>query len=180
MVIPRFDSLRPFWPVPDRLFLQRVCDHLRPRRLVTTEVYVRGPVYLPVYVSVGIQVRAGYFEDEVRATVRNILNLYLSAIPPGGPERLGWPLNKRLMRKDLEAVVTRVPGVEFVESLELGVSSPVDIPEFTMSGLQLPVLTGVNVVVGAAEPLASVFGTQTPPVDTGTRIVPIPVSKAKC
>jgi hypothetical protein len=180
MVIPRFDPVRPLWPVPDRLFLQRVCDHLRPRRLVTTEIYVRGPVYLPVYISVGIRVRAGYFEDEVRATVRSVLNLYLSSNRPGGPEQLGWPLNKRLMRKDLEAVVTRVPGVEFVESLELGVTSPADIAEYDMTGLQLPVVVGLNVVSGVAEPLAEVFGTQMTPTDPGTRVVPIPVSKAKC
>ncbi|HEX5167166.1 MAG TPA: putative baseplate assembly protein, partial [Thermomicrobiales bacterium] len=179
MVVPRFDPVRPLWPTPDRLFLQRVCDHLRPRRLVTTEVYVRGPIYVPVYISAGIQVRAGYFEDEVRATVRTVLNLYLSANPPGGPEQLGWPLNKRLMRKDLEAVVTRVPGVEFVESLELGVGSPVDIPDYDMTGLQLPVVVGLNVVTGVAEPLATVFGSP-PPSDPGIRVVPIPVSKATC
>ena len=102
------------------------------------------------------------FEDEVRATVRTVLNLYLSANPPGGPEQLGWPLNKRLMRKDLEAVVTRVPGVEFVESLELGVGSPVDIPDYDMTGLQLPVVVGLNVVTGVAEPLATVFGSPPP------------------
>jgi hypothetical protein len=179
MVVPRFDPVRPLWPTPDRLFLQRVCDYLLPRRLVTTEIYVRGPVYVPVYISAGIQVRAGYFENEVRATVRNVLNLYLSANPPGGPEQLGWPLNKRLMRKDLEAVVTRVPGVEFVDSLELGVGSPVDIPDYDMSGLQLPVVVGLNVVTGVAEPLAAVFGTP-PPSDPGIRVVPIPVSKATC
>ena len=33
MVVPKFDALNPLWPVPDRLFLRRVCDYLDARRL---------------------------------------------------------------------------------------------------------------------------------------------------
>src|SRR5207302_1215045 len=48
VVVPDVDPVSPYWPVPDRQFLRRVCDHLDPRRLVTTEVYVRGPDYVGV------------------------------------------------------------------------------------------------------------------------------------
>ncbi len=182
MVIPQFDPLDPLWPKPDRLFLQRVCDYLDPRRLVTTEIYVRGPDYVPVYISVGLQVQGGYFQDLVRQTVHDRLHGYLSSLPPGGPEGMGWPLKKRLIKKDLEAVVTRVPGVEFVDSLELGVGSAVDSPYQDLTDLQLPKLMGLNVTVGTAEPLALVFGAAgaqpapgKPPAPT-----PVPVSKATC
>lgn len=180
MVIPKFDAMRPLWPTPDRLFLRRVCDHLDPRRLVTTEIYVRGPQYIPVYVSVGIQVRGGFFPDLVRQEVSNRLNGYLSALPPGGPEGKGWPLNKRLLRKDLEAVVTRVPGVEFVDSLELGVKDPVDVPEYPLSGLELPMLVAWSVREGTAEPVASIVATTPSPDPSNIRVVHVPVSKAKC
>jgi hypothetical protein len=180
MVVPKFDTLRPLWPTPDRLFLRRVCDHLDSRRLVTTEIYVRGPQYVAVYVSVGIQVRGGFFPDTVRQEVGTRLNGYLSALPPGGPDGKGWPLNKRLLRKDLEAVVTRVPGVEFVESLELGVKSPVDIPEYDLTGLELPMLVAWSVQEGAPEPLASIVTTVPSTDPSRTKVVHVPVSKAKC
>jgi hypothetical protein len=181
LVIPRFDVLNPLWPEPNRLFLQRVCGHLEPRRLVTTEVYVRGPSYVRVYVSVGIQVRAGYFVDQVQKDVENTLRVYLSSLPPGGPDGIGWPLRKRLVRKDLEAVIARVPGVEYVDSLQMGVENPVDIgdADYNLSGLQLPKLVGVLVRQGNAEPLELAFA----PAGTGPTLdrgVPIPVTRAKC
>jgi hypothetical protein len=179
LVIPESDPVRPFWPTPDRQFLQRVCDYLDPRRLVTTEVYVRGPEYLPVYVSAGVRVKAGYFADVIRALVSDTLKVYLSALPPGGPDGAGWPLSKRLLRKDLEATVTRIAGVEFVESLELGVGSPAAIEDFALTGLQLPYIAGLNVTEGQAEPLATVFGPPAAPAP-GVRVVPVPVSRAKC
>ena len=179
--IPKFDPIRPFWPSPDRLFLRRICDYLEPRRLVTTEIYVRGPTYVPVYISVGIQVRAGHFPDVVRQTVSERLNAYLSALPPlGGSEGRGWPLNKRLIRKDLEAVVTRVPGVDFVNSLQLGLKTPQDGPEHDLFGLELPMLVGLSVREGEAESLDSVFA-PTPDTDpTSVKVVPVPVIRAKC
>lgn len=179
LAIPLSDPVRPLWPTPDRLFLQRICDYLDSRRLVTTEIYVRGPQYLPVYLSVGVSVRAGYFADAVRQDVRDTLNLYLSALF-GGPDGTGWPLGHRLMKKELEAVATRVAGVDYVDSLELGVNNPSDIgdAEFPLSGLQLPYVAGIAVVEGSAEPLDSAFGPPTPP--SGPKVVPVPVSRTKC
>ncbi len=103
-------AVRPGWPIPDRLFLRTVCDYVAPRRLVTTEIHVRGPEYISVYISVGIQVREGHFQDVVNRAVDQRLHEYLSALPPGGPDETGWPLNRQLLAKDLEAVVTRVLG----------------------------------------------------------------------
>jgi hypothetical protein len=178
VVIPRFDSLRPRWPAPDRLFLRTVCDYLDTRRLITTEIYVRGPVYRRVYLTVGIQARAGFFIDVVRQNVTARLYEYLSALPPGGPDGTGWPLRKRLLSRDLEAVATRVPGVEFVVSLRMGVESAEPIDDYEVSGLELPLLERISVVEGEAEPLTSLL-----PGDTGTtsgRVVPVPVSRTKC
>jgi hypothetical protein len=185
LVIPRFPveagsgASDPLWPVPDRLFLSRVCAHLDERRLVTTEISVNGPEYQRVFVSVGIQVRAGFFVDKVEKDAEAALALYLSALPPGGPEGAGWPLKKRLVDKDLEAVVTRVPGVEYVNSIEMGVESPEPTEFKDLTGIQLPRLAGVSVRQGAAESLASVFA---PPgsVPSRTQDVPIPVTRAKC
>ncbi len=187
MVVPRFDAINPFWPTPDRLFLHRICDHLDSRRLVTTEIYVRGPEYVPIYLSVGIKVQGGHFPDIVRQTVRDRLNGYLSALPLGGPEGQGWPLKKRLIKKDLEAVVTRVAGVEYVNELKLGIRTPVEVIEdetdsnlaSNLTGLQLPKLVGLAVTEGEADELSSFVGQAGQP-DTQVKVVPVPVSKKTC
>ncbi|HEV2763186.1 MAG TPA: putative baseplate assembly protein, partial [Pyrinomonadaceae bacterium] len=180
MVIPETDPLRPLWPSPNRLFLQRVCEHLDPRRLLTTEIYARGPEYVPVAVSVGIAVRAGHFRDEVIQDVSERLELYLSSLAPGGTDETGWPLNKRLMRKDLEAVVTRVAGVEYVDSSQMGVGNDLthDVEFYDLSGLQLPLLSSVSVREGTAEPLEDILGPAAPQAEP--KVVPVPVSKSTC
>ncbi len=181
LVIPATDRLRPLWPTPDLLFLRTVCDHIAPRRLVTTEIYVRGPSYQPVYVTVGIAVREGYFRDVVRQAVDGRLHAYLSALPPGGPDETGWPLNRQLLARELEAVVSRVAGVEYVVGLQMGVGDALTALEdpFPLTGLQLPWLAGLIVSEGEAEPLANL--TQGSAGDTAaTGFKPVPVSRAKC
>ena len=179
LAVPKYDAVRPRWPIPDRLFLQTVCDHLDSRRLITTEVYVRGPVYLDVYLSVGLRVREGHFRDVVIQDVRARLEEYLSALPPGGPDGEGWPLSRRLMKKDLEAIVTRVAGVEYVQSMQMGVGSGFDIELRDLAGLQLPRLARLGVREGEAESLAALLG-ETTPGGPPVEVLPVPVSRTKC
>jgi hypothetical protein len=180
MVVPLTDPVNPLWPVADRLFLRRVCDYLDTRRLVTTELHVRGPDYVPVYVSVGIAVQAGYFPDLVRQAVTTGLRNHLSSLRGLGPVGGGWPLRKKLLSKDLEAAATRVDGVEYVDSLQLGVNSGTPVIEYDFVGLQLPRLDGLSVVEGTAQPLASVLGSVVQPPQPGVSIVPVPIIKTKC
>jgi hypothetical protein len=147
---------------------------------VTTELYVRGPDYIPVYISIGIAVQSGYFPDLVRQTVTAGLQQYLSSRNGLGPGGAGWPLRKALLAKDIEAAATRLDGVEFVNSLLLGGADGTAVDSMTFTGLQLPRLDGLLVVVGDAPPLASVLGTVVQPAQPGVSIVPVPVSKAKC
>lgn len=182
LLAPRFDPVDPLWPVPDRLFLRRVCDYLDARRLVTTEIHLRGPEYQPIYISVGIQVSGGFFPDVIKQLVAERLQLYLSALPPGGPLETGWPLQKRVLRKDLEAVVTRVGGVEYVEGLLLGAGTSVDTPEIKLNGLQLPRLAGLRVTEGQPESLMTLFGQAGagPDGPSAPIITPAPVIKTTC
>jgi hypothetical protein len=180
MALPTTDLTNPLWPTPDRLFLRRICDYLDTRRLVTTELYVRGPEYVSVYVSVGIAVQAGYFPDLVRQAVTTGLQNYLSSLRGLGPTGNGWPLRKTLLAKDLEAAATRIDGVEFVDSLLLGRADGAAVDSLDFTGLQLPRLDGLLVVEGAAQPLANALGTVVQPAQPGVNIVPVPVIKAKC
>ena len=51
LVLPRNDPRHPTAPEPDRLFLNTICRYLAPRRLVTTELFLRGPTYVDLWVS---------------------------------------------------------------------------------------------------------------------------------
>lgn len=181
MVVPQTDRTHPLWPTPDRLFLRRVCNHLDPRRLVTTEIHVRGPEYVDVHLSVGVQVRQGYYRDQVVKDVRERLRTYLSALPPGGPEEEGWPRNRKLLKKELEAVAARVAGVDFINSMLLGVGAALNLEDYSsLTGLKLPRLATVEVRAGEAEDLATILGEDSGATAPAVEVVPIPVTKEVC
>ncbi len=209
LVVPRDDPVQPDAPQPDRLFLDAVCQWLDPRRLVTTEIFVRGPEYVSLWVSVGIVTLPGQLREQVRREVREALMSYLSPLT-GGPavpgaasldpvcpapdgettqgcadlRGTGWPLGMEVRRQDLEAVATRVSGVRYVQSIKLGVLTPAgstltDVERVQMAGLQLPHLVGLSVREGEAEDLAALLGQQ-PAVDVPPTMVPVPVLPQTC
>ena len=193
MVVPRSDAQQPNAPRPDQQFLTAVCAWLDPRRLVTTEVAVRGPAYRPIRVSVGIATLPGQVpalvEQAVAAAVQAFLSPLTGGLPPTDPgdpaattaTGTGWPLGTAVRPQDIEAVATRVAGVRFVDSVLIAMTgadgavvSPVDaVP---LSGLELPAAT-VTVISGAAtDPAGLAGGAQSVPATQ----VPVPVVPDTC
>lgn len=135
MLIPKYDAQNPDAPMPDRFFMDAVCSHLEPRRLVTTEVFLRPPVYRAIWVSVGLEVVPGASVAQVREAVKKELLQFLSPLPP--PERQGvleeqaallttpqyaemrkgWPLGKPVAPLELLAVASRVSGTLLVNKV---------------------------------------------------------------
>jgi len=196
MVLPRTDPLQPDAPRPDRYFLDAICDYLDPRRLVTTEVILRGPVYHSIWISVGIAVVAGMAVAEVREAVAQALRDFLSPLPPDGVQTLedvtsvlrapqlaerrkGWPLRKRVVAAELEAVVNRVEGVLFVNSLLVAEGTGAAQPSIDMRGLDLPRVAGISVTVGDPLDLDQLRG-QRPEITAAVGFVPVPVVPEEC
>ncbi len=156
MVVPRDDPQQPEAPTPDDAFLRTVCDHLEPRRLVTTELHVRGPRYKPVYVSVGIDTAPDREIAPVQEAVRKRVRAFLSPLR-GGFEGEGWPLEHDVDRTELLTVVARVPGVRAINELRVGEADSETSP-ISITGLDLPHLKTVAVEEGGAPPLDDVRG----------------------
>lgn len=172
LAIPRHDPGQPDAPRADRPFLNALCRHLDPRRLVTTELVVRGADYKGVWISVGIEAAAGYAIAQVVDDVKRRLRDALAPIGPAGampreaalfaprtadPAR-GWPLRTAVASRVLLAEVARVSGVTSVADVLLaeGERSASDVIE--MSGLQLPRILGISVVVGDPLPIDALRG----------------------
>lgn len=182
MVIPRYDVAQPEAPIPDRLFLELVCKHLEPRRLVTTEVHVVGPKYKNIYVSVGIEVAAGWDFPPVREAVNNAIRDFLSPLK-GGRDGKGWPLKKAVVAKELEAEATRVEGVAYVTQLLLGDEFGDDVDYVPLSGVELPRILKVDTQQGDPEPLEQLLGEATISLEDAAKrkqIVPVPVIPKEC
>lgn len=202
MAIPRTDPGRPDYPRADRLFLNNLCRYLDPRRLVTTELIIRGPVYKPLWISAGVDVAAGFSVAETVDAVKQRLRQFLAPISPealqGGfaaqsgllfgpvPNAAlrGWPLRTAVSARVLLAEAARVAGVVSVAGLLLaqGTNTPTDIID--MTGLELPQVLGISVVAGDPLPIAALRGDAAAgggiPPATAPPILPVPVIPETC
>jgi baseplate J-like protein len=174
LVVPN-DRRRPEAPVPDPFFLRAVCDYLEPRRVLTSEVHVRGPQYVNVWVSVGITVAPGQdiatVREEVKAKVRQLLSP-----TAGGFDGKGWPLEKAVDEREVLVAVARVAGVATVNQVLLWGDSSDPVPSVPITGLQLPRLDRLGVAIGDAENL-----TPAPAAPTGKpRRLPVPAVPREC
>lgn len=196
MAIPASDPAQPDAPRADRLFLNALCRHLDPRRLVTTELVVRGPEYKGIWISIGIEVAAGFSVAQAIDDVKQRLRDVLAPVGPAGatprdaplftprvndPAR-GWPLRTAVASRVLLAETARVSGVVSVADVLLaeGDRNPGDVVE--MSGLELPRILGISVVLGEPLPIDALRGNT--PSNAGneaaTSVLPVPVVPETC
>jgi len=162
LLIPRLDPRRPDYPLPTADFINAVCNHLAPRRLVTCEVLLRGPVYTGVWISVGIEIVAGQSVAVVRERVRAALREHLAPLPHAvavvpGLEG-GWPLFRSVSALELGTVAARCEGVLGVSGLLLGDAGGSLRDTVPMQGLQLPLIAGLSVTLGDPVPLGDLIG----------------------
>ena len=197
MAIPRFDPGQPDAPRADRLFLNALCRYLDPRRLVTTELVLRGADYKGIWISVGIEAAAGWSVAQVVNDVKQHLQDWLAPVGDAGAEprnaplftprgtdpARGWPLRTAVSSRVLLAEVARVPGVVSVADVLLAEGSLPAADSVQMSGLQLPRVLGLSVVAGEPLALAAVRGdaSSAAPADASApRRLPVPVVPESC
>ena len=191
LAIPRFDPANPEAPRPDRQFLDALCRYLEPRRLVTTELVLRGPIYKGVWLSVGIEPVAGASVAATCDAVRKRLRAFLSPLPPYGfagqqpplygyapPDGRGWPLGQPVQSRVLLAEAARVEGVKSVGPVLLAEGSGPAVETVSIDGIELPEVLGISVVPGDAIALANLRGE--PGAEPGPRRLPVPMVAETC
>jgi hypothetical protein len=194
MLIPTFDPVNPDAPSPSNDFLDAVCRYLDTRRLITSEVFLRGPDYVGIWVSIGIQVLPGLNAGPVRDAVKAAVLSFL-APTTGGAQQLpsdpaillsapqsvykGWPLGKSVIALELIAVAGRVAGVEFVQGVLLAKDGGA-VPQVDFSGLELPRVLGISVTDGDPLSLADLQGTAPPAAGAGAGAAQVPVIPQEC
>lgn len=179
VVWPKEDKHNPNAPLPDKNQIRSVCKWLDARRLITTELYVLPPKYVPIAIAVGVKVKNGFGIDAVRHWVELALRQYLAPLPPYGPNGKGWPLGRRIHSAELEAAAHQVEGVEYLEGLELigwdEVGNEIaNIVELNKN--EVPELIGITVENG---PITLRPGELLEPANQAVA-VPIPVIKEVC
>lgn len=172
LLLPAYDPIHPDAPQPDAVFLNSICAYLDPRRLVTTEIFLRGPDYVPIWVSAGMTVQAGYSIAQAREAVRKALTNFLSPY--------AWPLRKPIIDRELMAVASRVEGVVMVNQLLMAMGADAPVTEIHLDRLELPQVLGIAIGIGEAMPLDDLRGQAAPIASDSGRFVPVPVIPEEC
>jgi hypothetical protein len=200
LAIPRYDPAYPNAPRADRGFLDALCSHLDPRRLVTTELVVRGPIYKGIWISVGIETIGGASIAETGEAVRQRLREVLTPLPAEGfagqqgplygppppAEQRGWPLRTPVQARVLLAEAARVPGVRSVAPVLLAEGSGAAVETVSIEGIELPEILGISVVAGDPIELSSLRGDSSQTGSTGStgstgpKRLPVPVVAETC
>jgi hypothetical protein len=174
MVIPRSDPQQPEAPRPDALFLQNICDYLEPRRVLTTELHIRGPVYRRIGVGIGIQGVPGQAEAPLVNAVTAAVVQFLSPLT-GGFDGQGWPLGKTVEPAEILAAASRVPGVARINGVIIVDEAGNALPNgLAISGLELPRANPIRVASGATPTPAATA----PPDDVAA--LPVPIVPENC
>ena len=201
LVVPRRDPAHPEAPAPDSSFLNALCEYLEPRRLVTTELFLRGPTYVDLWLAIGFNAVAGRAFAEVRDEVEVAVRQFLSPLPlnPGPPadapvleretpedlvRRRGWPLRKSITTGELMVIVSRVSGVASVNRVGLAVGEEAESATVDLSGLELPRIARLSVTEGEPITLKELRG-RTAVSATGSdpqapRSIAVPVIPREC
>ncbi len=167
MVLPQKAAVTSPNPRPDRPLLETVHAYLEARRPLGTELYVIGCEYIPLGLSVGVDIQDGFGRDGVLQAVRDTLHQFLWPLVPGDATGTGWALGKTVQERELEVVVARVAGVRAVRGVllfqelsqeqnsgwqRIPAPGPCLPAELRLEAWQLPELLAVVVTDGEAAP----------------------------
>jgi len=97
-------------PVPSAQTLQLVATWLDSHRLITTEVYVLGPVYRQVEIQVSVIADPKYLIAVVTQTLTNVLLAYFNPIT-GGADGTGWGFGETIYSSETFRQILITPGV---------------------------------------------------------------------
>ncbi|GAA0930219.1 putative baseplate assembly protein [Kribbella koreensis] len=114
-----FGALRPSDEV-----LQRLADHLEPRRMLGARLLIEPPFYRAVTVVARLTAAADASAERVRPAALEALYRFMHPLL-GGPRGDGWPLGRTVQTGDIHACLQRVRGVESVEDVRLYLADPV-------------------------------------------------------
>ncbi|OZG70296.1 putative baseplate assembly protein [Hahella sp. CCB-MM4] len=153
-VLPPAERVLGNTPKPTKGLLKDVFEYVSARTLVGTELYVLSPMFIPVAVSLVIQVLDAKTEQTTIQAVKQAMVDYLWLLAPGGAQGRGWAMGKTVRANELLTQAARVAGVLSVNPVALFAEKDGEWKRVSASeGLllepyQLPDLQGVGVVIG--------------------------------
>ena len=103
---------------------EEIQDYLDSRRLLTTTLEIAEPRYQWVTLDTQIRARSRAVVNQVRREAEQKLYSFINPVS-GGPDGTGWPLGGELFLSELYSNLQSIPGVQYVQSLNIYPIDPV-------------------------------------------------------
>lgn len=163
-------------PKPTAGLLADVFTYLESRKMLGTELYVLSPQFIPVALSISIEVLDPMMLVETFQAVEKNLLQSLWALAPGGFTHKGWPMGRELDANELKTIAARTPGVLAVNHIRLyhqRNTNWTDTQKLAMQPYQLPELMAIHIEEGEHIPSAPEL-IASPPTSTAIAVPVIP------
>ncbi len=105
-------------PVPSKGFLKTICNHLKDKRLISTNLHVIGPQFIKITIKTDISIDSRKSPETVRGDVVQALKDFLSPLKDDLDNK-GWPLGRDVYRSEVYQAINSVDGVLCVNDLRL-------------------------------------------------------------
>ncbi len=177
LVMPPAEPALNAAPRPSAGLLADLFRYLAPRTLLGTELYVLSPQFVPVALSLSLEVMDRSNLISVTRAVEQSLLRSLWPLAPGGFDGKGWPFGRELDVNELRTLAGRTPGVLAINALQLYHQARDGqwhkVNKLRMDAYQLPELTEVHIEEGEQEPGPPQRVVQPPP-ESGVAVPVIP------
>jgi hypothetical protein len=161
--LPEKSVQQPPNPRPDRRLIDRVYAHLDARRPLGTELFVIAPDYVPIGVSIAVDIREGFAEEQVINDLRAALYAFYWPLRGGGREGTGWPMGQAVFNLETELIASRVTGVRTTSGATIFAMGAAGLQpvhrdpntgtqSIALKPWQLPELLQLDIAVGATFP----------------------------
>lgn len=131
-------------PRPDDELCARLWAFLDDRRTLTTRHHVVEPGYVHVEIAANLALRPDALPDAALRAAHAALATYLDPLE-GGRHGTGWPFGRAVHAADIDAVLDRVPFVDFVEEVRINGAELVDLDQHELVWLTSTALVGYDV-----------------------------------
>lgn len=177
LVMPPAEPALGSAPKPSAGLLNDVFRYLAPRTLLGTELYVLSPQFVPVALSLSLEVMdRSNLTSIIHAVEKNLLNS-LWPLAPGGFNGTGWPLGRELDVNELRTLAGRTPGVLAINELQLYFQGRDGkwqmVTKLRLEAYQLPELAEVHIEEGEQVPKPP-RRVEQPPPESGIAVPVIP------
>jgi hypothetical protein len=147
IIIPRSLDARPVPSFGLREEVRQYIGNRAPAELNQAgRIFVTGPDYQPIDVSVTISPATAPLAGKVEQDARDAIAAFLHPLT-GGPNSEGWDLGRSVFLSDVTAALARVPNIDHIDDLTLLLNGEPQGSSVTVDAGKIPVAGAIHITL---------------------------------